>query len=220
MRRALLVGSLVVGTVVLAIVIAPPFLLPGPIYDVIYGWRYPKQWQVGDGWVTDAGPGYAARRYTVDLADLRQPDFASLKLQVTSLPEVELTMGFEVHASSPSDAILDTKPISAVAHLQVVNETGEVVIDQRAPLNQWVWSGALHEKSRSFVYARGEQREIPIGAGTVRLERAHIKADEGWGTYFIPRSDGRYTINLTIHGHDPRAKLHNFRLVAYGGGWK
>jgi hypothetical protein len=66
----------------------------------------------------------------------------------------------------------------------------------------------------------GEQREIPIGAGTVRLERANIKADEGWGTYFVPRQDGRYTIDLNIHGQDPAAKIDNVRLVAYGGGWK
>ena len=220
MRKALLVGSLVAGTVILTIAIAMPFFLPAPIYELVYGWRYPKQWQVGDGLATDAGPVHATRRYTIDLADLRRPDVTSLKLQITSLPEVELTMGFEVHASSPNDAILDTKPITAVAHLQLVNERGQVVIDQRAPLDRWVWSGAVHEKSRSFVYARGEQRETPVGAGTVRVERAHIKADDGWGTYFVPRHDGQYTITLDIHGHDPKGRFDDFRLVAYGGGWK
>jgi hypothetical protein len=220
MRRVLIVGAVVVGSALLAIVIVAPFLLPTPIYDVIYGWRYPKQWNVGDGVAKDAGPSHATRRYTVDLADLRRSDVTTLKLQVTSLPEVELTLGFEVHASSPSDAIWDTKPISALTHLQVVNEHGQIVIDQRAPLNQWVWSGAVDQRSKSFVYARGEEREIPIAADTVRLERAHIKADEGWGTYFVPRHDGRYTISLNIQNLDPRAKFHDFRLVAYGGGWK
>ena len=220
MLKVLLAGAVVIGIALLAITIVTPFLLPKPIYDVIYGWRYPRVWKVGDGVATDAGPWYATHRYTVDLADLRQPKWKTLKLQVTSLPETELTVGFELHASSPSDAILDTKPISALAHLQVVNERGEVVIDQRAPLNQWVWSGAISRKSESFVYARGEQREIPIGSGTVRLERAKVKADEGWGTYFVPRRDGRYTINLEIQGHDPNSKFNDFRLVAYGGGWK
>jgi hypothetical protein len=143
-----------------------------------------------------------------------------LKLQLASLPEVEFTLGFDVHASSPGDAILDTKPISALAHLLVENEKGEVVIDQRAPLNQWVWSGAINRPSESFVYARGDEREIPIGAGTIRRERANVRADEGWGTYFTPRRDGRYTVNLKIQGRDPKAIFNDFRLVAYGGGWK
>lgn len=220
MRKVLLVGSLVVAGAFLAIAIATPFLLPKPVYDVIYGWRYPKVWNVGDGMASDAGPWYAMNRYVVELANLRQPELTSLKLQLTSLPEVELTLGFDIHASSSRETILDTKPISALAHLLVVNERSEVVIDQRAPLDRWVWSGAVSRKSETFVYARGDWREIPIGPGTVRQERANIKADEGWGTYFTPRHDGRYTVTLSIQGRDPRVKLDDFRFVAYGGGWK
>jgi hypothetical protein len=220
MRRALIVGCLLVAAGVLAIVIVTPFLLPAPIYDVIYGWRYPKLWNVGDGVATDAGPRYARHRYTVDLADLRKPGVTTLSLQVTSLPEVELTVGFDIQANSPGAAIFDAKPIRASTHLQVVNEKGQVVIDHRAPLDQWVWSGAVNQRSRSFVYARGEQREIPVGADAVRLERAEVKADEGWGTYFVPRDDGRYTINLSIEAREPGIKFDDFRLIAYGGGWK
>jgi hypothetical protein len=220
MRKALLVGSLVVGVALVAVAIAAPFLLPEPVYDAIYGWRYPKLWKVGDGVAKDAGPLYAANRYTVELADLRKSEVTSLKLQLTSLPEVEFTLGFDIRARLPGDAILDTKPISAPAHLVVENERGEVVIDQRAPLNQWVWSGAINRKSESFVYARGDEREIPIGAGTIRRERTNLKADEGWGTYFTPRRDGRYTVNLKIQARDSKVQLDDFRLVAYGGGWK
>lgn len=220
MRKALIVASVLVGGTLMAVAIGAPFLLPGPIYDVLYGWRYPKQWQAGDGVAKDAGPLYAANRYTVELADLRKPEVASLKLQLTSLPEAELTLGFDLRASSPGDAILDTKPVSALAHLRVENERGDVVIDQRAPLDQWVWSGAISRKSESFVYARGDEREVPIGPDTVRLERANVKADNGWGTYFTPRRDGRYVVKLEIHGRDQNVKMQDFRLVAYGGGWK
>jgi hypothetical protein len=220
MRSALIAGTVVVAAAAIAIVVVTPFLLPAPVYHGIYGWRYPKAWSVGDGVATDAGPRYATDRYRVDLADLRKPDVTTLKLQVTSLPEVELTFGFDVEASAPSEAILDAKPIRALTHLQVLNEKGQVVIDHRAPLNQWVWSGAINQRSKSFVYARGEEREIPIGSDTVRLERAHVKADEGWGTYFVPRDDGRYTVSLNIEARDPGIKFDNFRLVAYGGGWK
>lgn len=220
MRRALIAGTLVVAAAAIAIVVVTPFLLPAPVYHAIYGWRYPKAWKVGDGVATDAGPRYATDRYTVDLADLRKADITALKLQVTSLPEVELTLGFDVQATVPSEAIFDAKPIRALTHLQVVNENGQVVIDYRAPLNQWVWSGAINQRSKSFVYARGEEREIPVGADTVRLERAHVRADEGWGTYFVPRDEGRYTISLNIEPRDPGIRFDNFRLVAYGGGWK
>ena len=220
MRSALIASTLVVVAAALAIVVVTPFLLPAPIYHVIYGWRYPKAWKAGDGVATDAGPRYATDRYRVDLADLRKTDVTALKLQVSSLPEVEMILGFDVQATAPSEAILDTKPMRAVAHLQVVNEKGQVVIDHRAPLNQWVWSGAINQRSKSFIYARGEQREIPIGSNTVRLERAQVRADEGWGTYFVPRDDGRYTISLNIEARDPGTRLDNFQLVAYGRGWK
>jgi len=216
----LIVGCLVVGGTLAAVAIGAPFLLPEPIYYAIYGWRYPKQWKAGDGMAKDAGPSFASNRYTVDLADLRKPEVTNLRLQLTSLPEVELTLGFDIHASSPGEAIWDSRPISALAHLLVENERGDVVIDQRAPLSQWVWSGAVDRKSESFVYARGQEREVPVGPGTVRLERANVKADNGWGTYFTPRRDGQYTVNLKIQGRDPKMTLDNFRLVAYGGGWK
>jgi hypothetical protein len=220
MRRALIASTLVVAAAAIAIVVVTPFLLPAPIYHVIYGWRYPKAWKVGDAVATDLGPRYAIDRYRVELADLRKPEVTTLKLHVTSLPEVELILGFDVHVSAFSEAILDAKPIRALTHLRVVNENGQVVIDHRAPLSQWVWSGAINQRSKSFVYARGDEREIPIGDDTVRLERAQVKADDGWGTYFVPRDDGRYTISLNIEARGPGVKIDNFRLVAYGGGWK
>ena len=204
----------------MAIAVTAPFLLPVPVYNVIYGWQYPKQWQVGDGMIKDAGPMNASRRYTVELANLVKPESMALTLQLTSLPEVELTLGFNIQVSSSDVTILETKPISARVHLRVENEKGDVVIDQNAPLNEWVWSGATSQKTKTFVYARGEMREVSLDDGSFRYESLNIKPDAGWGTYFTPRRTGRYTVKLKIHGLNSNTQLDEFRLVAYGGGWK
>lgn len=124
----------------------------------------------------------------------------------------------QIHSSGV--AILETKPISMLVHLRVENERGEIVIDQHAPLNQWVWSGAVSEKSESFVYARGTTCEIPVGADTFRQKHDNVKADGGWGTYFTSRAEGHYTVRLKIEGLNSNPELDEFRLVAYGGGWK
>lgn len=118
------------------------------------------------------------------------------------------------------DSILDTKPITAITHLKVINEKGQIIIDHKAPLNEWTWSGPIHEKSKAFIYARGETTEISLGDSAVRLEHASNRADQGWGTYFVPRKDGRYTITLDIQEIDANLKFNDFQLVAYGGGWK
>lgn len=107
-----------------------------------------------------------------------------------------------------------------LVHLRVENERGEIVIDQHAPLNQWVWSGAVSEKSESFVYARGTTCEIPVAADTFRQKHDNVKADGGWGTYFTSRAEGHYTVRLKIEGLNSNPELDEFRLVAYGGGWK
>jgi|GEM_PF-6305437 len=219
-KKLLLVSLLIVGIAFVAIATVAPFLLPDPIYKVIYGWRYPKQWQAGDAMVKDAGPRQAVNRYTVFLADLQKTETTDLSLQLTSLPEVKLSLGFDIHMDSSETLIWDIKPVSALVHLRVENEKGELVIEQRAPLNQWVWSGKTNLKAKSFVYAQGKTIEIPAEADTFRVEPVDVKADGGWGTYFTPRQEGHYTVSLKIQGLNANSELDEFRLVAYGGGWK
>ena len=113
-----------------------------------------------------------------------------------------------------------SKPISAIAHLKITNENGKDVIDYSGPLNKWVWSGAVIDPSSSFVYARGETRDISVGDGDFRIELLNVKADDGWGSYFKPRAEGRYTIKLNIGELDSIESIEHFKFVAHGGGWK
>ena len=66
-KKILCASSMIIGIVFVATALFVPFLLPKPIYQVIYGWRYPKQLQAGDGVVKDAGPRSAIHRYTCGL---------------------------------------------------------------------------------------------------------------------------------------------------------
>lgn len=61
-----------VGVIGLALFLVPPFLLPAPIYDSVYGWRFPQGWECGDALVTDRGPNSAADRISADLGEQQQ----------------------------------------------------------------------------------------------------------------------------------------------------
>lgn len=177
MKKGLLVGFIITSTLVLIVSLSLPFLLPGPIYEMLYGWRYPKTWSVGDGVIEDSGPRTANRRYTIELADLKNADSRIVELQINSLPESEFTIGFDIQIDSTTGPLLEVKPVSTIVHIRVVNENGEVVIDEESPLNKWVWSGSTLEHSEAFVYARGKEREIPLDNGGVRLEPESLRAD-------------------------------------------
>lgn len=220
MKKRLLVGFIITATLILIVPLSLPFLLPDPIYEMLYGWRYPKTWSVGDSIIEDSGPRTANRRYTIELADLKNADSRIVDIQINSLPELEFTIGFDIQSDSTTDPLLDVKPVAATVHLKVVNENGEVVIDEESSLNKWVWSGTVIEKSEAFVYARGKEHEIPLDGGGIRLEREFLRADQGWGTYFVPRKEGHYLVHLEIQESDHNLMLGRFRLVAHGGGWK
>lgn len=220
MKKRLITGLAITGIVILATLALPPFLLPAPVYDLMYGWRYPKSWDVGDAWIEDRGPDRATKRYRVELADLSSPGRQEVELQLSRLPRIDFTLGVDVVMAPGSELMLDAKSISSMVYLKVVNERNEVVIDESAPLDAMVWNTWGIEPRNAFVYARGKSVELSLGGDTTTYVREGERADQGWGSYFTPRRRGRYTVSLVIDERDPGLPLSELRLVAYGGGWK
>lgn len=143
-----------------------------------------------------------------------------MELELSGLPRIDFTLGFDVVMAPGTELVRDAKPISSMAHLKVVNERNEVVIDESAPLDAMVWNTGGSEPRNAFVYAAGKSVEISLGGGTTTYARERERADRGWGSYFTPRRRGRYTVSLVLDERRPGLPLSELWLVAYGGGWK
>ena len=175
----------------------------------------------GDGTLSDAGPFAANDRYVLDLGpfDMSRPNQKSYEM--SGLPETEFTVGIDVTSVGPRQTpIYDEKPLSVSVTLRLTNERGETVISQTKRLNTWTWSGAIGRSEKSFVYLRGEAREIALGGGTTTYKNIGVAADGGWGTYFTPRSNGRYRLYVATLTTEPNASSFNARILAESGGWK
>ena len=217
-RTGCLIGA---GVLVVGLYLLPAFLLPGWLYLPLYGWRYPSVFKVGDVAMTDNGPAEASSRYVATLARVDLTHVSSYTITLLGLPSDRFILGLDIASSKPQSAPLDeAHPIHAEIAVTVVDEKDEVVISERQPLAKWVWSGWAGDKGSSFVYLRGESRDVPISAGSVRVESIGVKADGGWGTYFQPRRSATYRITIEVAVPDADAAPYLATLVLKGGGWK
>jgi len=170
----------------------------------------------GDGVLTRTKSGSSIYKLNLGSVQLSSEQRASYRL--AALPHQEFTVGLEVEGHSPGpSSIFDTKPLTAEVSIRLVNERHEVVIDETDSLKNWVWSGALGIPNRSFIYRRGETRDIPDDTGAVRIELVDKRPDEGWGTYFVPRRDAVYELQFTVITKDAAASRFEIEVVAYGG---
>lgn len=217
--------STVIGVSAIALIVGvaclvPSFLLPTPVYDMLYGWRYPKQWIAGDAVIKDLGPDAASRRYSVDLGNVTEFGEEPRAYGLRDLPRTKLVIGLLVEGSVGNEPLWLSKPVRATVKLVVTDSRGRLVISEEAPLNEWVWSEMGPEPHRSFVYRRGKSVDAAIGDGRARVEEVGTTTDEGWGSYFAPRRNSQYEVTLTTEELSPGEETLSYRLVAYGGGWK
>jgi transposase len=80
----------VVWTLLLACIgllaIWPAFLMPRGLYELVYGWRYPKVRDCGDAILTDSGPGASADRYVADYGYLPLDAETEMTFRLCALP--------------------------------------------------------------------------------------------------------------------------------------
>lgn len=179
----------------------------------------PESRYTGDGKLSD-DPLSPSERFVLTLgtADLSEPSITTHRL--SGLPEKSFALGFEI-SGGPSELqpLYEKEPVSAVVRFTLTDERSRVIIDETAPLNEWTWSGSPHEPA-AFVYRGGASRDVPMSGGYVNPQPVGVKPDQGWGTYFTPRSDGRYTLRIEVLKEDPLAG--SFVVVVKGktGGWE
>lgn len=178
---------------------------------------------VGDGTLTrtKAPAFFCQDQFDVDLGAVDFTHPATMQFRLEGLPKREYTVGFDVGSRDSSGAasnaaVRDAHVPDPLVELVLRNEKGEVVLNQRGHLSDWVWSSALSNSQWSYVYNRGEGHEIRINPTTTEGQRTGIKADDGWGTYFTPRRRGRYQLGLAVVEADPRASSYAMSLHVRG----
>jgi hypothetical protein len=162
---------------------------------------------VGDGSFVDHGPLAAHQRYVLDLGVVEFNGKVRLEYSLAELPAEEFVIGFRPTSRA-------AHPAPARVRVLLTNEKNQTVIDESAELSSWVWSEG--DPSGLFGYRRGKEKQTPLTNGGVRVSQDQRKPDGGWGTYFTPRSKGKY--RLVVEGESKVAA--SYSLVATGGGWK
>jgi hypothetical protein len=106
----------------------------------------------------------------------------------------------------------------AIVLLELKNSDQVTVVSAFGTLNSWVWSYG-RDLPTAFLYERGEEREVPLGNNSFRLERVGTKQDGGWGTYFTPTGTVTYTLALNVVEAQPPPQ-RQVHLLLRGGSWK
>jgi hypothetical protein len=173
----------------------------------------------GDGELTDS-PLSPSQRFSLTLGPIDMRHQSATTFTLNRLPARQFIMGFQVSGPRPTaDPLYDSRPITALARMSLTDETGRVVIDETAKLEDWVWSGSPHEDT-SFVYRAGTARDVPLAGGGVTPQLMGVKADAGWGSSFTPRSNGKYLLRVEILEGDARAGNYQISLKGLTGGWE
>jgi hypothetical protein len=170
----------------------------------------------GDGHVIDLGWGNAPL-YKIDLGPVDLTHVGTYTYRLVGLPDKELTVGFEIIEAQPNDS--DARPSHpSVVRLELKASDDRTVISEYGPLDAWVWSHSQNDPV-SFLYRNGEERDIRLEGGSIRIEKLGVKADGGWGTYFSPMRMTSYTLTLNVveAQHLPQRPT---RLQLHGRSWK
>jgi hypothetical protein len=166
----------------------------------------------GDGTLTET-----KQRYELTLGEIDLSVEGKSTYKLKGLPEETFTIGLDVkRPTGGGDPIYIATPLNADIKIRLLNERGEVVIDEFDSLDQWVWSGSRVSSDRSFVYRRGSTIRVPIGDGVTRIEFVGKRADEGWGSYFEARGGGIYELEIAVVTADPNASNYQVQLTAHG----
>lgn len=121
----------------------------------------------GDGTLTEDRFS-PSRRFVLDLGpvDLSKP--SSTTFRIANLPSTAFTLGFEIVPRPPrqSRSLFGVRPISAPVRVTLVDELGRLVIDERGPLNRWVWSAS---PKVVHLYTEGASRAMSLRRARLRL---------------------------------------------------
>lgn len=166
----------------------------------------------GDGTLTDHGVLAYASRYKVDLGPIDTSVLGVRSYQLQGLPYGEFSAGIEVLDAEPNKDSRDPKYRGRIA-LELRNATGEVVIAESAPVEEWTRSYGIGG-TISHLYRSGASTEKRFPNGDMQHIKQGIKASGGWGTYF--NSDPTETYTLRVEVMEPLQPSRPTRVTLIG----
>ena len=170
----------------------------------------------GDGRLIDRGY-FSTPQYELDLGPVDLTRVSTYTYRLVGLPEVRMTIGFEIIETKPNSSIGQRPSHPSVVRLEVKNSDNGTAVSEYGSLDSWVWSYGEHDPV-SFLYRRGEEKEIRLENGMTHYQWVGVKTDGGWGTYFTPTRMTTYTLTLNVvEAQQPPQRPT--RLLLRGGGW-
>ena len=165
----------------------------------------------GDGKLVDYGWRSYSLRYALDLGPIDLSSVGSYSYKLSNLPHAEFTIGIAILEDKPNELLGPRPDHSGYVRLELKSEDGQTIVLEDGPLESWTHSYALRTP-HSFLYRRGEQKDIPLSGGGARIELLRNPAG-GWGSYFIAQEHRNYTLSFDVLKPNPanrpaRLSLH------------
>ena len=164
--------------------------------------------------------------YKIDLGDLNLTKPGKYEYNLVGLPTftvVFVALGFQISTRQNLKASLplwESKPLTNKVRMVLTNAKGEMVINESAPLNEWVWSGRTDRPEQTFVYRAGKEEEIRIDKTTTKYRRIGVLANGGWGTYIHElHRDGQFNVTVEVQEGKESAEHFEVHLVAQAFTW-
>jgi len=166
----------------------------------------------GDGKLVDYGWQNYSQRYVLDLGPIDLSSAGSYSYELSNLPHAEFTIGIAIVEAQPNELNGPRPDHSGYVRVELKAEDGQTIVLEDGPLQNWTHSYALRSP-HSYLYRRGEQRDIPLPGGGARIELLRNSAG-GWGSYFIAQEHKSYT--LTFEVLKPNPAIRPARLSLHG----
>ena len=150
----------------------------------------------GDGRFVDNGFLAYSRRFEIDLGPVDLSTAGRYTYRLGGLPRAEFVVSLQVIEDKRNTT--DKAPdYPALVHVQLRDQNGDTVFDERAPLNAWVRSYGLPDNT-SELHRRGRSVEVALPGGGSKQQRTGVKVSGGWGTYFHSERLATYTLTVDV----------------------
>lgn len=149
----------------------------------------------GDGRLFDNGWQLKGGRYALDLGPINVGRAGTYSYKLGRLPDAEFVIGVEIVEATPNR---DERPNhKAQVRLDLKEVAGRTVVTESGSLEDWIWSYGLDD-TKSFLFRRGEGKDIPLATGGTQGQRVGVKASGGWGSYFTAEESASYELTFQV----------------------
>ena len=155
---------------------------------------YQESSYIGDGRLIDNGWQLKGGRYAVDLGPIDISRAGEYAYVLRGLPDAELAIGIELVEAVPNRGHRPNH--QADIRLELKESEVKTIVSESGSLESWVWSYGLGD-TKSFLYRRGESREIALSGGATKNERI-VNSSGGWGSHFTADDAMSYQLTLQV----------------------